>query len=101
MYQFTTDQIRIKLPQTIPVGTIDKLVVSMIQGTVKLEKDETEITLDTENNKLIIDLTQAETGAFAVGSIAVQCHFICGSAAFCTNEMYVEVFENIHGEVLE
>lgn len=100
MYQFTTDQIRIQFPETLQVSTIDKIVVTLAQKSAKLEKDETEVTFDTTNNKLVVDLTQAETGAFAVGWVAIQCHMLCGTAAHATKEMQVRVYRNLHGEVI-
>lgn len=100
MYQFTTPLITITIPEELPVSTIDKLVVTLKQASLKIEKAETEVTFDTENNKINVHLSQEETGLFGPGSVQVQVHILVGNTAYATNIMTANIYANIHGEVI-
>lgn len=79
------------------------LVVTFEQksASVKIKKRLDEVQLDTEENLIIVSLTQEQTGRFEPGKdVKVQCHIKIGSSALATVEMKVDVYENINGEVI-
>lgn len=100
MYQFTTPTITVSIPDTVPVDTIDKLVVTIQQNSIKLEKTQDNVVLDTATNSVLIHLTQEETGAFPTGTVSVQLHILVGQTAYATNIMKANIYPNIHGEVI-
>ncbi len=100
MYQFTTPLITITIPEDLPVATIDKLVVTLKQGSLKIEKIQSEVTFDATENKIFVHLSQEETGMFGPGSVQVQCHILVGDTAYATNIMTANIYANIHGEVI-
>ena len=100
MYRYTTPLITITIPEELPVATIDKLVVTLMQGGMKIEKTQAEVTFDTTNNKINVHLSQQETGAFGPGRVQVQCHILVGDTAYATNVMVANIYENIHGEAI-
>lgn len=100
MYQFTTPLITITIPEDLPVATIDKLVVTLKQASLKIEKTQTDVTFDPTDNKINVHLTQEETGLFGPGTVQVQCHILVGNTAYATNIMTANIYANIHGEVI-
>lgn len=100
MYQYTTPLITVKIPSTVPVATIDKMVVTIQQNSVKLEKTQSEVSYDTVANAVLIHLSQEETGMFPTGFVQIQLHILVGTTAYATNIMKANIYPNIHGEVI-
>ena len=101
MYQYTTPTIRIAIPDSLPVSSMTALVITMLQGKVRLEKKLTDVQLDTENNVIAFTLSQEETGMFSPNNIvSVQCHILVGNTAYATDLMGATIGRNIHGEVI-
>ena len=100
MYQYTTPSITISIPESLLVTSIDKMVVTLKQGDIKLEKTEEQVSYDTANNSVFFSLTQEETGMFKAGTVYVQCHILVGDTAYATQIMKANIFRNIHGEVI-
>lgn len=100
MYQFTTPNLRIFMPEVMPVADMTSLVVTLKQGKLKIKKRLNEVVLDSVNNVIYVYLTQEETGAFNEGYIEVQCHIKAYGSALSTDKMTIQVCENIDGEVI-
>ena len=60
----------IKLPED-PANYSKILVTFQQNGTNILEKDQSEVTIDSENTAVIVKLTQEETKLFSAGEIVV------------------------------
>lgn len=101
IYQFTTPPIIISISaDELDVSTITELVITIMQGSITVEKTLDDVTIDTTNNAISFDLTQAETGTFSNGLATVQLHYAVEDTVGCSNEMMLKIGRNIHGEAL-
>ena len=101
MYQYTTPTISITIPDSLDVSDMTSLVVTLLQGKKKLEKQLTDVQLDTVNNASTFVLTQEETGMFDPSNlVAIQCHILVNDTAYATNIMSAQIGLNIHGKVI-
>lgn len=101
MYQYTTPTITITMPENVDVSDIDGLYIPFFQGKTELfHRELNDVTIDSENNTIIISLTQEETGACSVGTLTFQCHFKIGDVAYATNKLSTSVKDNLHDEEL-
>ena len=69
MRRGTTPTLRINV-KGVEVDKLTSIYLTLKQGNVELEK--TNVEIDTENNRLIVDLSQEETLMFDAGGIKVQ-----------------------------
>lgn len=102
MYQFTTPRVVVKMPDSIRVANITNGVFTFSQKNRNVLSKEDELwSLDTAENKIIVQLSQEETGSFAIGNLVMQIHFRIGADVYATKEMETKVYKNLHQEVLD
>ena len=100
MYRFTTPTITLRMPSTVSAGNITSLVVTIAQESVKVEKELADVVISRDANTITFRMTQQETGGFAKGQAKIQTHFRTGDDVFATTEKRLNVYDNLHGEVL-
>ena len=73
MRRATTPTHTFTFPQEVEVSTVEKTLITYSQcGKIVLEKTLEDLEVDTENNMMTLQLTEAETNLFAPGKALIQ-----------------------------
>lgn len=73
MRRATTPTHIFTFPETVEVGSVSEILISYTQcGKTILEKTLENLTIDTDNNRFEVKLTEAETDKFAPGKALIQ-----------------------------
>ena len=73
MRRGTTPTHEFNIPNEIALGTMEEIYITYWQaGHVVVEKSIEDITVDAENHKLSVTLTQNDTLAFKIGNVEIQ-----------------------------
>lgn len=79
--------------------TASKVVLSFAYGnSTLLEKDEDDLTITSST--ITLNLTQAESLSFPVGTVKVQMNFIVSGERIPTDVVYLNVDKNLHMQVI-
>ena len=79
--------------------TASKLILSFAYGgTTFLEKTESDVTVTSDS--VTVNLTQAESLAFPIGTVEAQINFIISGVRVPTDTVKIEVDQNLHMEVI-
>ena len=79
--------------------TASKLILSFAYGnTPFLEKDEDDVTVTSTS--VTVNLTQAESLAFPIGTVNAQINFIVSGVRIPTDIVRISVDQNLHMEVI-
>ena len=80
----------------------EKIIVSLKQGTTLIEKDETKLGIDVENDIINLHLSQEETGAFStLEQVKLQVNiYYTDTERDTSQETYIDVYDNLHKEIM-
>lgn len=85
MFRGTTPTFQIELPSNINVADIDVAYLSFEEFSTKLiEKDLSDMSIDTDANTLTVILTQEETLLLQSGTVSYQLRFGIGGSKYAT-----------------
>lgn len=100
MVQATTPTFILTLPDDIEMDTIEHFKFSLVQESVQLDKDETDLVID--DHDIYVYLSQEETLMFKPGRARIQLNWTYdGGARACSEIMSINVSENLLLEVME
>lgn len=103
MYRGSTPEITIVLPDKVDLEEMSQIWVTIKNFYTKITKSLTDgdVTVDAENHKVKIALTQEETLSLSPGEAKVQVRFLTtADIAFPTNEMVMTVKDILEGGVI-
>lgn len=80
----------------------DKIVVSLKQGNVLLEKTDDDLGIDTEEDILNLHLSQEETAMFKANKqVTLQVNIYYDDTERDTSfETFIDVYDNLHKELM-
>lgn len=88
MRRATTPTHTFSLPEDVPADSLGKALLTYSQnGKTILEKNLSDLNIDSENNALYYELTQAETNLFAPGKALFQLRAKTNSGAVLESQM--------------
>lgn len=101
MRRATTPTHIFNFPDGVSVSEITEALITYSQcGKIILEKTLNNLTIDTENNAISLDLTQSETDLFAPGKALVQVRAKINDAAINSQMIWVTVKPALNSEVI-
>lgn len=88
MRRATTPTHTFSLPEDVPADSLGKALLTYSQnGKTILEKNLSDLNIDSENNALYYELTQTETNLFAPGKALIQLRAKTNSGAVLESQM--------------
>lgn len=100
-YVYETVDFTITLTPSDALQNYDNVVVSIGQGQVILNKDQTELGIDVENGKINLHLSQEETAMFSRGKAEIQVNIYYTDKERDTSVMgRIDVKDNLYKEVM-
>ena len=99
MRRATTPTHTFTFPETVEVGSVLEVLISYSQGgQTVLQKNLSNLTMDTESNSFSVKLTQDETKLFAPGKAVIQLRAKKGTAVLASQMMWLPVKPVINSE---
>lgn len=101
-YRYETSEILLKFTPTGVLDDYRHIVVSISQkGMVQIDKKENELSIDTEENTIVVPLSQEETGKFAPRQAIIQVNiYYDNSERDVSTTGTIDVLDNLYEEVI-
>lgn len=103
MYQYETAQLQITLGREGALSDTQDVVVSIVQGSVRLDLHKADLDIDEEKVTITCNLTQEQTGLFEGSRSAnVQVNILyVGGERDASSIGSISLFSNLYGQVME
>lgn len=101
MYTYTTPTYTFNFPESIDIALADSIYVTFSKSSYEpiFTKEDREIDIDSENNAIIVSLSQDETSEFPKkGKILIQINWIYDGVRYCSEIMTDEIKRNLLDE---
>lgn len=99
MRRATTPTHIFTFPETVEVGSVQEVLISYSQGgQTVLQKNLSDLAMDTEKNAFSAKLTQDETRLFAPGKAIIQLRAKNGTVVLASQMMWLPVKPVINSE---
>lgn len=101
MRRATTPTHIFTFPETVEVASVSDILITYTQcGKTILQKTLDDVSIDAENNRLSLSLTQNETDSFAPGKALVQVRAKSNNAALVSQMIWLTIKPVLNSEVL-
>lgn len=106
-YRFETIEIPLKFTPTGVLNNYRHIIVSIEQNGIQINKNENELSIDTENDLITISLSQEETSKFYGGNLTtpekanIQVNIYYESTERDVSTIgTIDVYDNLYKEVI-
>jgi len=91
MTRGTTPVLVLKLDTDLPLDNLSELWVTFETSTVEVNKSLSEVTVDSAEKEITVELTQEDTLKLYVGLCDVQVRFKIGDNAYATSIASIDI----------